>query len=621
MSENKTAYKFKAEMRRLLDLIVNSLYANPDIFLRELISNSSDALNKVRFLKLTNSNVIDPEAELRIDIEVSESDGSFSISDTGIGMTKKDLINKLGTVASSGAAEFLSKLKGKGEEIQKELIGKFGVGFYSAFMVTDQITVETLYAAKGSRGYRWISKGEEDFFIEEIDRKKRGTKIYFKFKEEYKEYANAAKIESIVKEYSNFVDFPIYINGKKVDTVKAIWQKSKDEIDEKELKEFYKFVSGDFQDPLGHIVLSIEGAVNFKAILFVPQSAPPSIFQDFLDKSARLYSNKILIQENCKDLLPDYLRFVRGAVDTEDLPLNVSRETIQKSPKIAKIRKILTDKILGLLKEWLEKEPEKYDKFFKEFGFILKAGLSSDFANKEKLLELVKYETSELPKGKTKTLKEYVKTMPEDQKEIYFAIGDNRDLIEKNPQLEYFKDKGFEVILLYDPADVFTFPYIGEFEGKPIVSIEKAKIDDSDLAKPDKEKLSDAETKELTEFVKSVLGDKVEKVSASKRLTRSPAAIVSSEKGLDKHMEKALSYLDKNFQESKKVLEINPSHPLIINLGRAIKNKENKESELIKKIAYALYENAKLTDGKLDDPISFIEANYEIMSEVVKAKV
>jgi molecular chaperone HtpG len=612
MGAERKRYEFKAEMKQLLDIIINSLYTNREIFLRELVSNASDALNKIRFRKLTDSNIINPELDLNIKINVDKERGSFSIEDTGIGMSKDDLIERIGTVANSGTLDFVKNLRQAQGDLDGELIGKFGVGFYSAFMVTDEINIETLYADTDSKGYKWVSKGDETFEIEEVSRNKRGTKIYFNFKEEYKEYADPETIKSILKKYSNFVDFPIFVNDEEMKKVKPLWQRNKEDIKEGELNEFYKFISNDFEEPLGYAHFSIEGKINFKGLVFVPKTAPPTMFSDLMDRSLQLYSNRIFIQDDCKELLPDYLRFLRGVIDTEDLPLNISREVTQSNPLIAKMRNVITGKVLLLLEDWAKNDNEKYEIFYKNWGSLLKTGLNTDFTNKEKLTELVRYETSALEKGKTKSLKEYVQTMQPEQKEIYYIMGDNRELIERNPNLEYFRKNALEVIYLFDPVDVFTFPYINTYDGKSIKSIEKADI------KPEKEDsskekgLGKEQSKSLLEFMKNVLKDKVEDVVESKRLVDSPVTLVVGSKGIDPQMEKMLQYMDKGYEYSKKIFEVNTSHSIIKNLYK-LYNKNNND-ELLKLSVEQLFEGALLIDGQLKDTSDFVFRMNEILS-------
>ena len=464
MAKKKTAkseqFEFKAEMKKLLHLIVHSLYTHPEIFLRELISNSSDALNKVRFQSLTDKKILDPKTDLKISIIIDEKKRQFSIEDSGIGMTKDELLNELGTVAHSGTLDFLEKVQKEKKAVDGNLIGQFGVGFYSVFMVTDEVVVETRHANQDSKGYRWTSKGEGTFTIEEIERKERGTKISFSLKEDAAEFAEEYRVKEIIKKYSNFVDFPIYVGKEQVNRVTALWQQSKSEIKIEELEEFYKFLSNDFTAPLGHLHISIEGVVNFKALVFIPETAPPTFYREDLEKTLHLYSNKIFIQDNAKELIPEYLRFLKGVVDTEDLPLNVSREWIQSSPVITKIKNTLVTKILGFLEDWTKTEPEKYRKFYQNFGPLFKTGVNSDFTNRDKIIDLLRFETTTTEPDQYTSLKNYVSRMKENQKEIYYLSGENREIIKRNPNLEYFRKNDIEVLLLTDPADIFIIPSI-----------------------------------------------------------------------------------------------------------------------------------------------------------------
>jgi len=343
-------------MKQLLHLIIHSLYTHPEVFLRELISNASDALGKVRFRTLTGEEVLEPKADLKVTLHTDAEAHTLVVEDTGVGMTHADLVERLGTVASSGTLAFVEQLRQSGKPIDDQMIGQFGVGFYAAFMVADEVVVETRHADPEGQGYRWTSDGMGSFTIEEIERPHRGTRILLRLKEEHHDFCEAPRLRHVIEKYSNFVDFPIFIEEEQVNTVKALWHQSKDEVDDEALNAFYKFVSHDWQDPLGHLHLHIEGRVNFHALLFVPKTAPPGLFREDFQQGLHLYSNKVFIQDDCQDLLPDYLRFMRGVVDTEDLPLNVSREVTQASPVMTKIRHILTSKVLGMLKEWAEKD-------------------------------------------------------------------------------------------------------------------------------------------------------------------------------------------------------------------------------------------------------------------------
>lgn len=613
---NKQEFEYKAEMKQLLHIIVHSLYTHPEVFLRELVSNASDALNKFRFRRLVDHNILQPESELKIDIKIDKETNLFSIEDSGIGMTKDDLINQIGTVASSGTLQFLNAIKEQKQALDANLIGQFGVGFYSVFMVTDEIQIETRFADVDSKPYRWVSEGEDKYYIEQIEREERGTKISFKIKDEYKEFLEVYKIKEVLKKYSNFVDFPIYVNGEKVNTISALWHRKKDDIKDEELDEFYKYISNDYEVPLGHLHLSIEGNINFKALLFVPKTAPPMLFKEIGEKSLQLYTNKVFIQDDCKELLPDYLKFVKGVVDTEDLPLNVSREVIQSSPLIAKMRNVLTGKILTYLEEWAGKDEEKYNTFFKAFGSVFKTGANSDFTNKDRIVELFRFESSNSSKGELTSFNGYVSRLKPDQTEIYYVSGATRDVIEQNPNLEYFKKKEIEVIYLTDPVDIFTFPYIMEYDKKPLKSIDKADIDLSKFGDTAQDNLNEDLSKSLIVLFKEVLGDKVEDVTISKRLIDSPATLVVGKQGMDTQLEKMMQMLDKEFTASKRILEINTSHPLIKNLSKLHTDKNN--NELLMKSINVIYEGALLIEGYLNRPNDFVKSITEIMEVATK---
>lgn len=612
----KQEFQFKADMQELLNLIIHSLYTNKEIFLRELVSNASDALNKLRFRRLTDSNISDPESDLKISISLDKESQTFAIEDTGIGMTKEDLVNQIGTVASSGTLEFFKKVKESGGALDGQLIGQFGVGFYSVFMVADEITVETRHADPDSKSYRWISEGKDAFTIEEIEQRPRGTKIYFKLKDDAKEFCEDYRIKNILKKYSNFVDFPIIVGDEEANKVNALWHKPKDDVKKEELDEFYKFIANDFQEPMGHLQVAIEGNVNFKALLFIPETAPPYFMRDAHEKSLQLYSKRVFIQDDCIELLPDYLKFVRGVVDTEDLPLNVSREVTQSSPVMTKIRNVLSSRILGLLEDWAVNDKGKYDKFFKNFGTLFKIGLNSDFSNKQRILELLRYDCTFMSAGEQCSLKEYVDKMIESQKEIYYLAGDTREAIEKNPNLEYFRKNSIPVLLLSDPADVFTAPYIGEYDGKKFISIDKANIEIKKTEEEAAESLSGETANSLVQVFRETLGDKVEDVRISSRLVESPVTLVVGAQGLDIQMEKMMQMMDKSFSVSKKILEINTSHPLIKNLS--MMNIAGKRKDVMSQCIIQLFEGALLLDGSMRNPSDFISRMNNIMVEATE---
>ena len=609
-------FEYQAEMKQLLHLIVHSLYSHSEVFLREVISNASDALNLVRFRQLTDKNIVSPNAPLRISISVDSKTQTFSIADTGIGMTKEDLVSRIGTIASSGTVAFLERLKEEGKPFDANMIGQFGIGFYSVFMVTDQVVIETRHADPESKGYRWESTGASKFTVEEFPREERGTKISFKLKDDAKEFSEEYRVNEIIKKYSNFADFSIHVNGEQVNTISALWQKNKNEVTDEDLEEFYKFISNDFNPILGHLHLSIEGQVNFKAMVFVPETAPFEFLRGEDLKSLQLYANRIFIQDDCKELLPEYLRFVAGVVDTEDLPLNVSREVTQVSPVMGKIKNVLTGRILSLLEDWAKNDQEKYDKFFTNFGLLFKTGLSTDFGNRDRLIDLLRFESTKTEKGKLTSLKDYVAGMQEDQKEIYYLTGESRAAVELNPNLEYFRKRGIEVLFFIDPADIFNIPQLHDYDEKPIKGIETADLDLKSDEESKADSLTEDESKSLFSLFKETLGDKVEDVVESKRLVDSAATLVVGASGMDRQMERMMKMMNQDIPGSKKILEINPSHPLIKNLAHIHEN--NGDESLLKSCILQVYEGALLIDGNMDSPTEFVARMTEIMAHATR---
>ncbi len=621
MSNSKTSapqtFEFKAELRQLLHIIVHSLYTQPEIFLRELISNASDALNKVRFMQLTNQPLLDPERELKIKIELDPKKHTFAIEDNGIGMTREELIENIGTVAKSGTLKYLEQLNKAGQPLDADLIGKFGVGFYSVFMVTDEVTIETRHASPDSKAYQWKSDGKGIFTIEEIVKPERGTRISFRLKDEYRDFAEEWKVKEVLQKYSNFIGFPIFLGKERVNTLEALWRKAKEDIKPEELDDFYKFITNDSKPPLGHLHLSLEGAVNFKALLFIPEKAPFDIFYEIREKSIHLYANRVFVQDNAFELLPEYLRFVKGVVDTEDLPLNISRQVTQESPVAAKIRNILTTKLLGLLEDWAQNEPGKYEKFYRAFGNILKLGVNIDFTNRQKILKLLRFETTKTLPGEFISLDDYLNRMKPEQKEIYYLLGENRLVVEKNPKLEYFRSHDLEVLLLVDPVDVFLISSIYEYEKKPLQSIEKAdlKIEESPTTSKE-ESLSPELLNTLLRIFKETLKERVTDVVPSKRLVNSPATLVVSKDAIDPQMEKILRMMNQEVEPQKRILEINPTHPLIRNLGRLALGDES--NPLLRQCIMQLYEGAALIDGELSNPTEFVARMVDLMTTATK---
>ncbi|NTU52796.1 MAG: molecular chaperone HtpG [Chlorobiaceae bacterium] len=611
-------FEYKAEMKQLLDLIVHSLYTHPEIFLRELISNASDAIGKVRFRMLSSDENIDKSTELKISINVDPEKSSFVIEDTGIGMSEEELIANLGTVARSGTLGFMESLKEQqeGQRLDASLIGQFGVGFYSVFMVTDEVTVETRSAESGSQGWCWKSSGQGTYTIEPMELASRGTRISFTLKEEFKEFAEEYRLEQIIKKYSNFVDYPIWLGNRQINSVSALWQRSKSEMKEEEVNEFYKFVSNDYKEPLDYLHISVEGAVSFKALLFIPSEAPVDLLynQSSLEKRGpQLYVRKVLIQHECRDLLPEYLRFVSGVVDTEDLPLNVSRELVQSSPVMAKMRQILTSKLLGWFDTLAKEQPDKFRTFYKAFGTIIKIGLNTDYTNRDKLIDLLRFETTRSAEGEYVTFREYADRMAEGQGEIYFHTGNSRSQMLVHPNLEYFRKRDIEVLLLSDPVDVFVIPSIFEYDKKPLKSIEKAEIDTTDVV-PEGERLSAERTSGVIALFREVLGDRIADVVESRRLVSSPVTLVSDKDGLDSQMERVMKMMHQEAPPSKKILEVNASHPIIRNL--AGKHAVGLTGDPVVRAAVVqLFESALLLEGDLDSVADYVSR----MNELVEA--
>lgn len=609
-------FEFRAEMKQLLHLIIHSLYTHEEIFLRELISNGSDALNKIRFRMLTDRDVVDPDAGQKIDITLDKEANTLTITDSGVGMSREDLMKRIGTVASSGTLDFVAEMKKGGGPVDAQMIGQFGVGFYSAFMVADQITIDTRHANPDSVGLRWKSDGSGSYTIEEIDRKERGSTIVLKLKEDKKEFAEPWRIKQIIKKYSNFVDFPIYVGGEEVNTVDALWHKSKSDITDEQLAEFYKFVSNDWEEPLGHLQVNVEGRVSFKSMLFIPKKAPKNLYHDEYQFGVHLYSSKVFIQDDAKNLLPEWARFIKGVVDTEDLPLNVSREVTQNSPVFGKIKNILTGKILTMLKEWSVEESDRFKSFSKEFGMLFKSGLSSDFENRDAMIDLIRFESSVKEAGEMVSLEQYVDRMKEGQKEIYYVLAENRKAAELNPNLEYFAANDLEVLLMIEPVDSFIVPGIPTFKDHQLKSVETADLDLKKTKSSEKDGPSKSDVKKILERFKAVLGDQVEDVKSSDRLVDSAATLVVGKSGMDSQMERMMKMMDENFEGAKKVLEVNLKHPLLKNLIVLSKDAEN--ADLVDSAINQLYDGALLADGSLASPREFVRRMTELMVQATK---
>jgi len=641
---SKSKKKFKTEVQELLDLVVHSLYSNPDIFLRELISNASDAIDTLRFESLTKSDLIEDDPHWKIRIYPDKDAKTLTISDNGIGMTRTELETNLGTIAHSGSKNFLNQLK-KDVKDSPELIGQFGVGFYSAFMVADKVTVVSRLAGE-STGAKWISTGDGTYTIEDCEKESRGTEITLSLRDDKKDFFEEWQIKKVVKKFSDFVEYPVtmdisreetpkdkdgnelkdaekvtVIEEETLNSMKAIWMRPKNEVKDEQYNEFYKHISHDYIDPLRKVHYFAEGAMEFKALLYIPSKAPFDLYFREERKGIHLYVKRIFIMDDCKELMPEYLRFIRGVVESNDLSLNVSREILQEDKIIKKIQKSLVSKILSVLKEMKEKKEDDYLKFYSEFGPVLKEGIHFDFANKEKIQELILFESSNTESGKYVSLKEYKDRMQPEQSEIYYIAGENRDAVENSPHLEIFKSKNVEVLFFTDAIDEWVTQSLTEYDGKKLKAIDRGDID-LDFA-DDKEKSEDKKTDKkedkkyegLLEHIKKKLDNQVKDVKLSNRLTDSACCLVNDEFGMSAHMEKMFKAMNKDgdgMPPTKRILELNSKHPIMKILLRLHKDGNNKKK--LDEFVELLYDQALLTEGTpIKNPLKFAQSVSKLM--------
>ena len=615
---NQQHMEFQTEAKQLLHLMIHALYSHKEVFVRELISNASDALDKLRFEALTNS-AITTDQELAIRIKLDKTAKTITISDNGIGMTRQEVIENIGTIARSGSKAFLEKMTGD-QKADSNLIGQFGVGFYSVFMVASSVKLVSKRAGSDEPAVIWESKGETEFTIGEAVKETNGTDITIYLKEEESSYAEDWQMRSMIKKYSDFIAFPIYLPNEKgkeevINQTKPLWRRSPSEITPEQYEEFYQQVLGGFDKPMAILHNRAEGVMEYSSMLFIPKKAPFDLFSMERKHGVKLYVKRVFIMDNCKELLPEYLRFVRGVVDSEDLPLNVSREILQKNPIIDKIRKTLIGKILGKLKEMAENEPENYKEFWKEFGPVLKEGLHTDYEQKDKLLELVRF-NSTMSESDTDlvSLKQYVSRMREDQKEIYYITGDNREIVEKSPHLEIFKAKSIEVLYMTDPIDEFIVPDIYNFDGKTLKSVMQGDLDLGELGKEEKDARKKAESrfKKLSERIKNILTDSIKEVRITTRLKDSPACLVADEHGMNAHMEKLMKAMGQEVPQSQRILEINAEHPILLNMNSRYE-KDPKDPELENWVKL-LYEQALIAEGQMvPDPLAYSKRVNELL--------
>jgi molecular chaperone HtpG len=618
MTTKPSSHEFQAETKQVLDIVVNSLYKDKEIFVREIVSNASDALEKLRRLQLTEKEVGDDNLELEINVSTDDTKNQLIIQDFGIGMDEEELVQNLGTIAHSGSKDFLEALKSDGEK-NDALIGKFGVGFYSVFMVADKVQVFTKNWKKEASGYCWESDGSGTYQIEEAEGQRRGAKIIINLKDDFSEFAKEDRIKEIIKKYSAFVQFPVSLNGEKVNTVDAIWMRSKKDITDEEYEEFYKFQSNDYEAPLMRMHFSADAPLEINSLLFVPKRNMEKMGLFRNENKVALHCRKVLIEEEPKGLFPEWLRFLKGVVDSSDLPLNVSRETMQDSELLRKLNQVLTKRFLRFLNEQSQKEEATYLAFWNEFGVLIKEGAATDFTYKEDLAKLLRFESTALDAGKLTGLDNYMDRMASDQEEILFLFGKSRESIEAGPYLEALKARGLEVLLCTEPVDEYVMQTIREYKEKKILS---ADSDEVKLEKIDQEEegesLGKKDIKALCKWLKESLGDKVSEVETGDRLIESPVCIVggdamggASARRVMKMMQGPEGGMPGMPTPSVK-LQINPKNSII----RGLSELKDKDEPTAKLVANQLLDNALASANLLDDPREMIARSYQALEKI-----
>lgn len=621
----KESMAFQAEVKQLLQLMIHSLYSNKEIVLRELISNASDAADKLRFEALANSALYENDSELKIRIAFDKEARTLTITDNGIGMSRDEVISHIGTIAKSGTKEFFSALTGD-QAKDANLIGQFGVGFYSAFIIADKVTLTTRRAG-ASDAVRWESAGEGDYTLEDADKASRGTEIVLHLREGEDEFLNDWKLKSIIRKYSDHIMLPIVMkknewkDGAEVSTdedetvnkASALWARSKNDITEEEYQEFYKHVSHDFENPLAYTHSRVEGKQEYISLLYIPGKAPFDLYDRERSHGIKLYVKRVFIMEDAEKLMPQYLRFVRGVIDTSDLPLNVSREILQSSRDVEAIKAGSVKKVLGLLEDMAENKPEDYAKFYKEFGRVLKEGPGEDFANKEKIAGLLRFASTKADTDvQDVSLKDYISRMQPEQDVIYYITADSFAAAQHSPHLEIFRKKGIEVLLMSDRVDEWLLGSLTEFEGKKLQSIAKGDLDlgklESETEKEIQKKIEE-EAKTLVDRIKQTLGEQVKDVRVTHRLTDSPACLVSDEHDLSGNLARILKSAGQKAPETKPILEINPTHKLVKRI------EAESADDVFADLAYVLFDQALLAEGgALEDPASFVKRMNSLIS-------
>ncbi len=606
MSEHAETHVFETETRKILDLVVKSLYSDRAVFLRELISNASDALDRARYTALHRDDLREPDGELRIDILVDEEARTLTIRDNGIGMTRDQAVKQLGTIAHSGTRAFLQAAD-EGDSLEG-LIGQFGVGFYAAFMVSDRIVVETLSAEPDAEPVRWETACDDSYSVAPGSREARGTDVVLTLKEDEQEFLQGWRIAELVKRYSDFVSFPIRQGEEQLNRGKALWTATPSEVSDEDYADFYKHVSGDWSDPLARVHFSSDAPMQFHALLFVPGTRPMDM--DYPDGrvGVRLYSKRVMILEEARDLLPRYLRFLRGVVESDDLDLNVSRELLQQTPQAAALRKQLVKRVLRKLDELARTEPETYGKLWSAFGSALKEGVHEDSANREALAKLLRYSTT--AGDEKRSLQQVVDAMPEDQDTIWYLTGLELDRMKKSPLLERFRKRGWEVVLMDDPVDEWVVMHLREFAGKKLESVARGEVDEPEAEDDPIAQAAREQAKPLLEKLGELLEGEVKAVRASGRLTDSPSVLVDDETGLGSNLERILRSANRDVPASQRVLEINAEHPIVKNLARM---HEQGRTAMVEPLAWLLLDHARLAEGEIKDPAAMVGRLQKVM--------
>ncbi len=609
---------FETEVNQLLDLMIHSLYSNKEIFLRELISNASDACDKLRFTAISDANLYEEDIDLKIKVSYDKDNRTITVSDNGIGMTREEVIDNIGTIARSGTRAFLDAVAAD-QKNESALIGQFGVGFYSSFIVAEEVTLKTRRAGTdASEGVEWVSTGKGEYQISTVEKTGRGTEITLKLREGEDDFLNDWKLRSIIRSYSDHIGFPVVmdkiteseeddkesvIEEETVNQASALWTQSKSDINDDEYKEFYKHISHDYEDPLDWSHNRVEGTNEYTSLLYIPARAPFDLYDRESRNGIKLYVQRVFIMEDAEKLMPRYMRFVRGVIDSNDLPLNVSREILQGSKVIDSIRNASVKKVLGMLEKLAKNDPEKYQSFWGEFGRVLKEGPGEDFANREKIGKLLRFATTNNDSAdQTVSLDDYIGRMQEGQEKIFYIAADSHSAAKNSPHLEIFRKKGIEVLLLSDRVDEWLTAHLMEYDGKKLQSVAKGELDlGNDEASEKELKEKEESSKDLVARLKSALGDKVEDVRVTNRLTDSPACIVLSEQDMAMHMQRILKEAGHDLPSSKPVLEINPDHPIVQKLDA------EKSEELFSDWSDILFDQAMLAEGgQLEDPAGFV---------------